>query len=64
MSGICNFDSEGALISNSNHMFGWAIWDELPECNFEILKFCNFKTSKNHEGDLFQKLPEPNVTTG
>ena len=46
-----------------NHMFGRAIWDEFPECifeNFEIARV-NFKIFKNHEGDLFQKPPKPNM---
>ena len=34
-------------------MFGRAIWDKLPERIFD-----NFK---NHEGDLSQKLPKPNM---
>ena len=45
-------------------MFGRAILHKLPECifeNFEIVRENegNFKIFKNHEGDLFQKLPEP-----
>ena len=34
-------------------MFGKAIWDKLFECNFKIFK--------NHECDLSQKVPEPNM---
>ena len=34
-------------------MFGRVIWDKLPECILKIFK--------NHEGVLFQKLPEPNM---
>ena len=34
-------------------MFGRVIWDKLPEGNFEVFK--------NHEGDLSQKSPEPNM---
>ena len=47
-------------------MFWKAIWDKLPECIFE-----NFDTARvkrgwvgDCEGDLFQKLSEPNVITG
>ena len=39
-------------------MFGRAIWDKLPECIFENFKF---KIFKNHEDDLSQKSPEPNM---
>ena len=48
------------VISSSNHMFGRAIRDKLPECvseNFE--NFVHF--FKNHEGDLSQKSPQPNM---
>ena len=42
------------VISTSNHMFGRAIWDKLPECmfeNFEISKFSKITRliyPKNH----------------
>ena len=55
--------SDNVLISTSNHMFGRAIWDKLPECifeNFEI-KREHFQISKNHEGDLSQISPEANI---
>ena len=47
-------------------MFGRAIWDKLPECifeNFEIVrvKRGQFQNFKYHEGDLYQKSPEPNM---
>ena len=50
------------LISASNHMFGRANWDKLPECifeNFEIarVKQGQFPVFQNHEGDLSQKSP-------
>ena len=48
------FHNTNYAISTSNHMFGRAIWDKLPVCIFE-----NF--FKNHEGDLSQKWPEPNM---
>ena len=41
------------LFSTSNHMFNRAIWDKLPECISKIFK--------NHEGDLTQTSPEPNM---
>ena len=44
------------MISSSNHMFARAIWDKLPEWNES-----NLNTFKNHEGDLSQKFPEPNI---
>ena len=52
--------------SISNHMFGKEIWDKLPKCileNFEIaqVKRGKFKNFKNYEGDLYQKLPQPNM---
>ena len=47
------------VISTSNHMFGRAMCDKLPEKNEG-----NFKIFKNHEGDLSQKFPEPNVIAG
>ena len=37
------------LICPSNHMFGRAVWDQLTECIFKILK--------NHDDDLSQKSP-------
>ena len=40
-------------------MIGSATWDKLPQCIFENFK--NFKAFKNREGDLSQKLPEPNM---
>ena len=48
-------------------MSGRAIWDKSPEYifeNFEIarIKREQFKIFKNHEGDLSEKLPEPNIT--
>ena len=54
------------LISASNHMFGRANWDKLPECifeNFEIarVKQGQFPVFQNHEGDLSQKSPETNM---
>ena len=47
-------------------MFEGAIWDKLSKCIFEIYKLAeknegNFKIYKNHEGDLPQKLSEPNL---
>ena len=43
-------------------MFGRAIWDKLPECIFENAGVKrNFKIFKNHEGNLSQKSPEPNM---
>ena len=53
-------------ISTSNHMFARGIWDNLLNCifeNFEIVpvKLGQFINFKNHEGDLSQKLPEPNM---
>ena len=44
-------------------MFGREVWDKLRECIFENLEIAkgNFKTLKNREGDLFQKLPKPNM---
>ena len=52
---------KSVLISSSDHMFGRAIWDKLPEYifeNFEIARLNedNFKLFKNHEGDLSQKI--------
>ena len=41
------------LFSTSNHMFNRAIWDKLPECIPKIFK--------NHESDLTQTSPEPNM---
>ena len=41
------------MIRTSNHMFGRVVWDKLPDCIFKILK--------NHEGDLSQKSPKPNM---
>ena len=43
-----------------------SIWNKMPKCifeNFETdrVKKGNFKNFKNHEGDLHQKLPEPNL---
>ena len=54
------------LISASNHMFGRANWDKLPECifeNFEIarVKQGQFPVFQNHEDDLSQKSPETNM---
>ena len=54
------------IISTSNHMFDMAIRDKFPSALLKILKLPeynedNFKVFKNHEGDLFQKLPEPNM---
>ena len=47
-------------------MFGRAIWNELPECIFEILKLPaynegNLKIFKNQEDGLSPKSPEPNM---
>ena len=44
-------------------MFGREVWDKLRDCIFENLEIAkgNFKTLKNREGDLFQKLPKPNM---
>ena len=47
-------------------MFGREIWDKLLECIFENFDIAQEKRGqsqnfKNHEGDLFQKLPEPNM---
>ena len=47
-------------------MFGRVILDKLPKYifeNFEIARESetNFKILKNHEGDLSQKWPEPNM---
>ena len=45
-------------------MFGMMIWDKLPECIFkssEISEECDFKIFKYHEGDLSEKLLEPNM---
>ena len=47
-------------------MFGRAIWNKLPKCifeNFEIARVQRgqFQNFKNYEGDLFQKLHEPNM---
>ena len=47
-------------------MFGRTTWDKLPECifeNFEIdrVKRGQFQNFQNHEGDLSQKFPEPNM---
>ena len=54
-------------VCTSNHMFRRAILDKLPECIIEnFLKFKNegnFKIFKNHNSDLSQKSPEPNMFT-
>ena len=47
-------------------MFGRVNWDKLPECIFENFQIPranegNFIIFKNLEGDLSQKLPEPNM---
>ena len=47
-------------------MFGRPIWDKLLECIFENFDIAQEKLGqsqnfKNHEVDLFQKLPEPNM---
>ena len=47
-------------------MFVRAIWDKLAECNFENfgigrVKRGQFQNFQNYEGDLSQKLPEPNT---
>ena len=47
-------------------MFRRAIWDKLPESILKILKLPqknegNFKIFKNHEGDLSENSPEPNM---
>ena len=31
------------LICTSNHMFGTAIWDQLPECIFKIFEIAQVK---------------------
>ena len=48
-------------------MVGRGICDKLPWCIFENFEKPewnegNFKIVKDHEGDLFQKLPEPNMS--
>ena len=52
-----------SLISTSNQIFGWAIWDKLPECIFENFEIARVKNNfqKPHKGDLSQKLPKPNM---
>ena len=47
----------GRTICTSNHMFGRAVWDKLPEWifeNFEIarVKRGQFQIFKNHEGNV------------
>ena len=41
------------IICTSIHKFGKEIWGKWPECNFKIFK--------NHEVDLSQIFPEPNM---
>ena len=54
-------------ISVSNHTFRKAIWDKLPICIFENFEIALVKREqfqnlqKNHDGDLSQKSPEPNM---
>ena len=46
----------------SNHMFGRAIWHKLPQYIFESFEIALFlKKFENHEGNLYQKLPQPNM---
>ena len=67
----CNFLTKIFLtaliqVCASKHVFRRAIWDKLPESILKILKLPqknegNFKIFKNHEGDLSEKSPEPNM---
>ena len=55
------------MFCTADHVFGRAIWYKLLQCIFEKFEFLklwnegNFKISKNHEGDISQKSPEPNM---
>ena len=43
-------------------MFGRAIWDKMPECIFENFEIARVKRGQfRNDGDLSQKLPEPNM---
>ena len=59
--------SRSSIFSSSNYMFARAIWYKLPKCIFKNSKIArkknesNFKIFKNHEGDLYQELSEPNM---
>ena len=49
---LCSLERKFESVSTSNHMFGTAIWDELPKCIFE-----NFKIAwvKREQFQNFQK---------
>ena len=40
---MMRFSLMTVIISASNHMFGRAVWDELPECIFENFKIARVK---------------------
>ena len=48
------------VISTSNHMFGRAIWDKLPECIFENFEIARVNR-RIRDGDISQKLPKSNM---